>query len=89
MANITRKNLKLFAENATATALQIFGSRAATTPALNPDPEVLQNLTAYLEGLDSADFTSGSDKGIPSKELNALFYIINYHLKYILQNIII
>ena len=65
MANITRKNQKVFAENAINNGQ--FGSLKDTTKVLSQDLDVLQANAAYPLGWNSATLTS---EELPSVDRN-------------------
>lgn len=83
MTTFTRKKLQEYAADVTATDLQVVGSDAAGLPVLSDDPEALQANNAYKQGLLNIKNSSSND--LELKEINALFYIHNYHLNYIFQ----
>jgi hypothetical protein len=56
MARLTRKNMKVFAGNATNNG--VFGSLQANDPVTTTDVETIQSLSAWGEGWDSATVTS-------------------------------
>ncbi len=81
MARLTRKNQKIFAENATNNG--VFGSLQAGNPITTNDVEQIQSLPAYSQGWNAATMTSET---LPSlEESQALNYINTYQLGYILQ----
>lgn len=81
MANLTRKYQKIFS-NASLNNGQ-FGSLQANTKITTTDPEVIQALTAYDNGWDSA-IISGEE--LPSlQEFNGLQFKTDYQLAYLLQ----
>lgn len=81
MANITRKQHKIFAGSATNNGQ--FGSLQAGTKITNNDPEVIQALAAYDQGWTSA--TSGATKLPALEELQGIQYNNSYQTAYILQ----
>jgi len=82
--NFVRKKLEEYAADTTGSDLQVVGSDAAGSPSVSDDPEVLQNNSAYKQGLLGIKHSTNSD--LELKEINSLFYIHNYHLNYIFQN---
>lgn len=86
MSKLTRQTMQLFASNAGANQLEVFGSLAeGGADYLNPGsaaiPEI-QSLSNYLEGLFGAVIGSN----YPSiQDLNALFYLFAYELCYMFE----
>jgi len=85
MAKLTRKNLLLFCSGASSGKIEQFGSRAANSRLPATDPEIIQALAGFLLGWDGALIIDGTST-VPTKEdMNALFYLLNYHISYLLQ----
>ena len=81
MANITRKNQKVFAENAINNGQ--FGSLKDTTKVLSQDLDVLQANAAYPLGWNSATLTG---EELPSvEEFQSLNYINTSQTAYLLN----
>lgn len=81
MARITRKNLKVFANDATNNG--VFGSFQAGNPTVTGDIEQIQSLPAWESGWNSATMTS--KKLPPLQEFQAVQYVGSYQTAYILQ----
>jgi hypothetical protein len=82
MAKITRKNLKLFAENSSISGQ--FGSGQLGTKNLTTDIEEIQDLTAWENGW--ADATIGGSKLPPVEELEGIQKVLAYQTANILQD---
>lgn len=81
MARITRKNQKVFAGNANADQIAVFGSMKTGTPVYSSD----------LDSLQSADYSEGwadailNDKAPYLEEMNGVQYGLSSQIAYILQ----
>jgi hypothetical protein len=84
MAKITRKNMKMFCESASAASRGVaqFGSLAAASPAYSKDPDVIQSLAAWLNGWDAAVTGHNSPA---MEDMNAVQYVAAYMLSYLMQ----
>jgi hypothetical protein len=82
MAKITRKNQKIFGQNALSGQIGVFGSLAAGSPATTTDPETIQSLSNYLAGWFSGVVGSNSPA---IEDVNALAYLYSYQLAYLMQ----
>jgi len=81
MAKLTRKDQKVFAENADDNQISVFGSLAAGTKQYTRDPDEIQN-TQYSEGWSSAVIRESS----PTKQdRNSLDYLFSRQLAYLYQ----
>lgn len=81
MARLTRKNIKVFAENATNNG--VFGSLQANNPVTTTDVEAIQSLSAWGEGWDEATVTG--EKLPPLEEFQGVQYVTTYQQAYIMQ----
>ena len=81
MARIARKNLKIFAGNASNNG--VFGSFQAGNPTTTSDVETIQSLPAWAEGWNSATMTS--KKLPPLQEFQGVQYVSTYQLGYLFQ----
>lgn len=81
MARLTRKNIKVFAGNASNNG--VFGSLQANNPTLTNDVERIQSLQAWEDGWDSA--TSTAEKLPPLEEFQGVQYVTTYQQAYIMQ----
>ena len=81
MARLTRKNIKVFAENATNNG--VFGSLQANDPVTTTDVEAIQSLSAWGEGWDEATVTG--EKLPPLEEFQGVQYVTTYQQAYIMQ----
>lgn len=81
MARLTRKNMKVFAENATNNG--VFGSLQASDPVTTTDVETIQSLSAWGEGWDSATVTG--EKLPPLEEFQGVQYVTTYQQAYLMQ----
>lgn len=81
MARLTRKNIKVFAENATNNG--VFGSLQANDPVTTTDVEAIQSLSAWGEGWDGATVTG--EKLPPLEEFQGVQYVTTYQQAYIMQ----
>ena len=81
MARLTRKNIKVFAGDATNNG--VFGSLQANSPTLSNDVEQIQSLTAWSEGWDYA--TETSEALPPLEEFQGVQYVTTYQQAYIMQ----
>lgn len=81
MAKLTRKDQKVFAENADDNQISVFGSLAAGTKQYTRDPDEIQN-TRYGEGWSGAVIRESS----PTKQdRNSLDYLFSRQLAYLYQ----
>lgn len=81
MARLTRKNIKVFAGNASNNG--VFGSLQANNPVLTNDVEQLQSLGAWGEGWNAA--TETSEELPPLEEIQGVEYVTTYQQAYIMQ----
>ncbi len=81
MARLTRKNQKIFAENATNNG--VFGSLQAGNPITTNDVEQIQSLPAYSQGWNAA--TMASELLPPLEEFQAIQYMITRQMSYFFQ----
>jgi hypothetical protein len=81
MTKILRKLQKIFASGAANNGQ--FGSAIVGTKITSSDIETLQNLPAYLQGWDAA--TIGGQNLPTLEEFQALHYITNYQVAYLMQ----
>lgn len=81
MTRLTRKNLKVFAGNATNNG--VFGSLQANNPTTTTDIEAIQSLPAWESGWNSA--TESSELLPPLEEAQGINYVNTYETAYILQ----
>lgn len=81
MARLTRKNIKVFAENATNNG--VFGSLQAENPVTTNNVEQIQSLPAWGNGWNSATVTS--DMLPPLEEFQGVQYVTTYQQAYIMQ----
>lgn len=81
---ITRKTAKQFAGSATAgpNGIAQFGSLAASAPAYSTDPAVIQGLSQWLGGWNTA-LVGGASPA--AEDVNAVDYVASYQLGYLLQ----
>ena len=81
MARLTRKNIKVFAGNATNNG--VFGSLQAENPVTTNNVEQIQSLPAWNTGWNSATMTS--EKLPPLEEFQGIQYVTTYQQAYIMQ----
>lgn len=81
MARLTRKNIKVFAENAANNG--VFGSLQAGDPTVTNDVETLQSLSAWGQGWNAA--TLSSAKLPPLEEIQGVEYVTTYQQAYLMQ----
>lgn len=81
MARLTRKNIKVFAGNATNNG--VFGSLQAENPVTTNNVEQIQSLPAWGNGWNSATVTS--DMLPPLEEFQGVQYVTTYQQAYIMQ----
>lgn len=81
MARLTRKNIKVFAENATDNG--VFGSLQANNPTTTSDVEQIQSLSAWSDGWNSA--TETSEMLPPLEEFQGVQYVTTYQQAYLMQ----
>ena len=81
MAKIQRKAQKIFAGNANASEIAVFGSMKTGTPVYSSDIETLQS-TAYGLGWDDALL---ADKAPYLEEMNGVQYGLSSQIAYLLQ----
>ena len=83
MANLTRALQKLFCNDVSAPGnVAQFGSLAALAPTFSKDPAVIQALSAFTQGWQSATIGNQSPA---LEDFNGLLYLITYQLAYVLQ----
>ena len=81
MTRLTRKNMKVFASNATNNG--VFGSLQANNPTTTTDIEAIQSLPAWELGWNSA--TETSEMLPPLEEAQAINYVNSYQIGYLFQ----
>lgn len=81
MARLTRKNIKVFAGNASNNG--VFGSLQANNPTLSNDVEQIQSLPAWGDGWNAA--TETSEQLPPLEEIQSVEYVTTYQQAYIMQ----
>lgn len=81
MARLTRKDMKVFAGNATNNS--VFGSLQAGTPTITNDIEQIQSLAAWSNGWNDATMTS--EKLPPLEDLQTVSYVTTYQQAYLMQ----
>lgn len=81
MAKLTRKNLKVFAQNSSESGQ--FGSARIGTKVLSDDPDVIQGLPAWGQGWNDA--TSAGQEPPTLEEFQGVQYVHSYQTAYILQ----
>ena len=81
MPRLTRKNIKVFAGNATNNG--VFGSLQANNPTTTNDIEQLQSLSAWSEGWNAA--TETSEELPPLEEIQSVSYVTTYQQAYLMQ----
>lgn len=81
MARLTRKNIKVFAGEATNNG--VFGSLQANNPTTSNDVEQIQSLNAWGEGWNSA--TETSEALPPLEEFQGVQYVTTYQQAYLMQ----
>lgn len=83
LPNLDRKDLKLFAYDATAeNNIAVFGSLAEVNPQFSKDIEEIQSLDAFLQGWSNA-ITGDASPAL--EDMNALFYVLFYQMAYLFQ----
>jgi hypothetical protein len=86
MTRLTRYTQQIFGSNAGANQIAEYGSLANSTPARYSGstitPAIIQTLSQYLSGWNSAVVASNSPA---IEDMNALCYLFAYQLSYILQ----
>lgn len=81
MARLTRKNIKVFAGDASNNG--IFGSLQANNPVQTNDVEQIQSLGAWSQGWNLA--TETSEELPPLEEFQAVQYVVTYEQAYLMQ----
>lgn len=81
MVRLARKNIKVFAGNATNNG--VFGSLQQNNPRITNDVEELQSLNAWNEGWNAATMTS--EELPPLEEIQGVEYVTTYQQAYIMQ----
>lgn len=81
---LARKHLKPFGIDGAVANFAKFGSRAAGTPVETKDIELIQDLNAWLNGIQSA-LLSGQTRPL-LEDFNALFHVFGYQIAYVLQD---
>lgn len=86
MARLPRITQKPFGTSGPTSDFGQFGSYAAGTPVTTMDLSVIQNLTAFAEGLAGAVISQGDQPNIPLLEdLNSLFLLLFQQIRYIFE----
>lgn len=81
MVRLTRKNMKVFAANASNNG--VFGSLEAGNPTVTNDVEQIQGLTAWGDGWNAA--TLSAEKLPPLEEFQGVQYVTTYQQAYLMQ----
>lgn len=81
MTTLSRQTQKVFASNADADQIAVFGSMKTGTPVYSTNLATLQS-TAYTEGWSEALL---ADKAPYLEEMNAVQYGLSYQIAYLLQ----
>lgn len=81
MARLTRKQQKIFAENATNNG--VFGSLQSNNPVTSNDPDVLQGRPAFEEGWNDATYSA--ELLPPLEEFQGLQYLFSRQFAYLFQ----
>lgn len=82
MAKITTKVQKIFGATGPTGVLGQFGSLKAGTPTYSNDPDTIQALTGYGQGLDGSMINSAPPA---IQDVNSLFYLISRQIAYLMQ----
>jgi hypothetical protein len=82
MAKIARKNQKVFGATGPTGVLGQFGSYKASAPTYSDDPDVIQQLSAFGQGLSGAIINNAPP---PIQDVNSLFYLISRQIAYCMQ----
>ena len=85
MAKITRKFLKMFGQTGATANFGQFGSAKAGAAATSKDVEALQALAAWLGGWQDATITNAYGFAPFQEDMNAVCYVLGYHLAYLQQ----
>lgn len=87
MAKLPVKFLKLFGGLLSPGGnIAQFGSLAATSPAFSNDPDVIQALAAWQNGMAAALINTGGGQSSPALEdFNGLLYVLSYMIAYLKQ----
>ena len=83
MANLPRKDIKIFGVNAPAADIRQFGSTREGTPLNSTDPDVLQALANYEEAWNQGIVASLNIP--PLEEFNTLQFLATRELAYLQQ----
>jgi hypothetical protein len=81
---VVRKNLKLFGGSGASGNFGQFGSREAGSPVTTKDLDVIQNLSAWVNGWQDAILSA--NKAPFLQDMNSLHYVMAYELFYLLQD---
>ena len=81
MPRITRKQQKIFAENASNNG--VFGSLQSNDPVTSSDPATIQSRAAFSNGWNDATYSA--DLLPPLEEFQAIQYVVTRQLAYLLQ----
>jgi len=82
MPRITRKQQKVFAENANNNG--VFGSLQANDPVYSQDPDAIQGRTAYANGWNDATYSA--EQLPPLEEFQSLQYLFSRQIAYLMQD---
>ncbi len=85
MPLLRRKTQRIFGEEADTQEFGQIGSKAAGNVIKTKDVNSLQQLQQYMNGLFAITRDEGTSKLPYVEDLNSLFYLITYQLKYIMQ----
>ncbi len=84
MAKLTRKTAYVFGLNAASKDIEQFGSKVVTgTPNYTNDPDIIQALSAWLDGWTSA--LVGTNNSEYKQDRNAVDYVASYQIAYLMQ----
>jgi hypothetical protein len=82
MTKLAIKVQKIFGATGPTGVLGQFGSLKAGAPAYSNDPDTIQGLTGYGQGLDGASINSAPPA---IQDVNSLFYLISRQIAYLMQ----
>lgn len=83
MSKLSRVYQQIFGSTSLINQISQFGSLAASTPTYSTDPAVIQALSKWLLGWNSAVLGNNSPA---IEDMNAVCYVFAYQLAYIFQN---
>lgn len=82
MSQLARKLLRVFAQDAGFQRRAVFGSLAAGSPQYSTDPAVIQSLSQWIDGWNSAIEGENSPA---IEDMESLCFVLSYQLCYLLQ----